>query len=176
MVLQQAGFGPSNPSIIFYIANRPPLDHYENLATMQPLGKGELGFIVQNCSNHWRKVFNVFSKFLFSLEWGNVKQFRSWQDYRDSALLQSNCLAALIFSEPFSPGSNSVHIIAGKTYAAALHLPFTLTWLDSYFAINREHRCIVCPYLDYRQLTNERIAQLVLLVRSLGSNKVNYTQ
>ena len=57
-------------------------------------------------------------------------------------------------------------IIAGKTYAAQLPL-LPLTWLDNYFAINKEARLIVAPYPDYRQLSNERIARLITLMQAL---------
>jgi hypothetical protein len=91
----------------------------------------------------------------------------TWQSYRDLELFQPYSQEALLFSPPqFNSGSNGFHIIAGKTYAACLNLP-PLAWLDSYFAINREFRLIVAPYPDYRQLSNERIARLIELMKDL---------
>lgn len=70
-----------------------------------------------------------------------------------------------MFSAPqFESDKNAIHIIAGKTYAAQLALP-PLVWLDAYFAVNKEQRVIVAPYPDYRQLSNERIARLLEMMR-----------
>jgi hypothetical protein len=57
-------------------------------------------------------------------------------------------------------------LIAGKTYAASLKLP-SLIWLDSDFAINKANRLVVTPYADYRQLSNERIARLIELMKQI---------
>ncbi len=168
MTSQNIGLGPEHFRIAIFIANRPPLECYQNLQCLQPLAAGELGFVVQHSSNHWRKLFSVYAKFLFSLGWGVINQYERWQEYRDEILLQERCIAALMFSPPRFDDPTKITIIAGKTHAASMDLPFTLTWQDEYFAVNIEHRCIVCPYLDYRQLTNERIERLVSLVKSLN--------
>ena len=82
-------------------------------------------------------------------------------------LFQRHSQEALLFSHPeLNKNMDNIHIIAGKTYATALDLP-PLIWLDSYFAINKQHRIIVAPYPDYRQLSNERIARLVVQMSSL---------
>lgn len=181
--VSEAGFGSEDAELVIYLSNRPPLDDYPSLAHVKPLLPGELAHIVANTSNHWRKVFNVYAKFLEALAWYEVVEVGSWQKYRDTGLLQSGCREALLFSPPLftqnapcnegrqdsqnpTAGKHKISIVAGKTYAAQLALP-TLTWLDAYFAINREYKVIVCPYLDYRQLSNERIDRLVGLVREL---------
>lgn len=162
------GFGPQSYRLAFCIANRPPIDDYPVLDQLRPLAPAEIDYIVSNTSNHWRKVFNVYAKFLFELR-GDQNVVSTWQNYRDRHLLQAGSDEALLFNAPmFSSHSDEiVHVIAGKTYATALKLPFSLTWIDSYFAINVEYRVIVSPYLDYRQLSNERISILVRLVKSL---------
>lgn len=64
-----------------------------------------------------------------------------------------------------------LHIIMGRGYGKALackaEAPFSLEWLNDAFAIDRHRRVIVCPYFDYRQLSDARIDTLVGLVKSL---------
>ena len=155
------GLGDPNYRLAFCVANRPALDHYPALDHMAPLVTGELQHIVANTSNHWRKLFSVYAKFLYALG-GQPDWPERWQDYRDHRLLHAGSEVALLFGEP-DVTRNAVHIVAGKTYAAELGLK-GLTWLDSYFAIDLEHRLLVSPYLDYRQLSNEKIAILVSLI------------
>lgn len=171
---QPIGFGPEHSRLRFHIANRPPLDAYPALDTLQALVPGEIAHIVQHTSNHWRKVFNVLAKFLF--DWysqqGHDDLPGSWQAYRDEVLLQSHSQEVLLFSAPdFSQTAfiqlGPVHIVLGKTYAAALELP-PLNWLDGHFAVNQEYKLIVSPYPDYRQLSNERIARLLELMKLLS--------
>ncbi len=162
------GLGSQTSSINFYIANRPPIDDYPVMNELRGLATGELAHIVKHTSNHWRKAFNVYAKLLF--DWyqlqGRKDLPHTWQTYRDLELFQSHSEEALLFSVPqFAKDKPTIHIIAGKTYAAHLNLP-ALVWLDSYFAINKELRLIVAPYPDYRQLSNERIARLIELMRS----------
>ena len=161
------GLGSHHSSIKFYIANRPPIDDYPAMDELCGLAMGELTHIVKHTSNHWRKVFNVYAKLLF--DWHQLQQQKNlpdtWQAYRDLELFQAHSQEALLFSAPqFESDGNAIHIIAGKTYAAQLALP-PLVWLDAYFAINKEQRVIVAPYPDYRQLSNERIARLLELMR-----------
>lgn len=173
MTTTHAGFGSKNFDIAFYIANRPPIDSYPQLNALHGLAKGELAHITANCSNHWRKVFNVYAKFLLALDGVfdadgmpfNKRGITRWQDYRDNNLLQSHSHEALLFSAPDLMCANTMHIIAGKTYAHDLQLNIELIWLDNYFAINKQHNLIVSPYLDYRQLSNARIEQLANLVK-----------
>ncbi|MFT7559639.1 MAG: hypothetical protein ACI93R_001551 [Flavobacteriales bacterium] len=161
------GFGGKKFTLAFYIANRPPIDHYQTLVHRQALAPGELEHIVKNCSNHWRKVFNVMAKFLFELRTDIREDFSSWQNYRDEALLQHDSHEALLFSKPDFNRPNCIHIICGKSHAQNLQLPFQPTWIDTHFAIHDS--TIICPYLDYRQLSNERIGTLVDLVESVES-------
>lgn len=168
------GFGAQNSAIRFYIANRPAIDNYPAMSELRGLMPGEIDHIVNNTSNHWRKVFNVYAKLLFDYGSQQGKSLAaSWQHYRDNALFTENSHAALLFSAPVLAAPNTpiahaeaVHIIAGKTYAQRLALP-SLTWLDAHFAINPTARIIVAPYPDYRQLSNARIAQLITLMQSL---------
>lgn len=165
---QPIGLGSHNSRINFYIANRPPIDDYPTMNNLRGLASGEIAHIVQHTSNHWRKAFNVYAKLLF--DWhvlnNKIDLPGSWQEYRELELFQAHSQTALLFSCPnLNDGENCIHIVAGKTHATNLHLP-PLVWLDSYFAVNRKHRLIVAPYPDYRQLSNERIAHLIELMKS----------
>ena len=161
------GFGAYDASIKIYIANRPQLDDYSHLNELRGLAIGEIAHIAKNTSNHWRKVFNVYAKFLFDwyLLQGRKDLPNNWQEYRELELFQTHSQEALLFSRPdFKTNQKTFHIIAGKTYAATLNSQ-SLIWLDTHFAINKEHRLIVAPYPDYRQLSNEKIARLITLMR-----------
>lgn len=167
--MKTIGLGSHNSAIQFYIANRPPIDDYPIMDNLRGLVMGELAHIVKHTSNHWRKAFNVYAKLLF--DWYQLQNRKdlptTWQAYRDMELFQSHSQEALLFTAPeWDSNSNTIHIIAGKTYAMHLNLP-SLTWLDAYFAINKERRLIVAPYPDYRQLSNERIARLIELMQLL---------
>ncbi|SEH67713.1 hypothetical protein SAMN05660691_00838 [Rheinheimera pacifica] len=172
--ISAAGFGDTTAGIRVYIANRPPMAEYADLVTMQPLHSGETELINRACGNGWRKVFNVYAKLLFALD---TKQFAftqhagSWQQYRDQYLLQAGSNTALMFSMPeLQPAKGAVHIIAGRTHAKALleaGLPAQLSWLNNEFAVDKHNRLLVCPYFDYRQLNNEKLAFLARLIGAL---------
>lgn len=168
-----AGFGDEQAQIRVYVAKRPPMQEYAYLPAMQPLLQGEIALINQACGNGWRKLFNVYAKLLFALpaSFGFLQQASSWQVYRDSFLLQASSNTALLFSPPqLNSTSNTIHIIAGRTYAKALveqGLPLQLNWLNAEFAIDNHNRVLVCPYFDYRQLNNEKIGYLVKLMAQL---------
>jgi hypothetical protein len=172
--ISAAGFGDAAACIRVYIANRPPMAEYADLVTMQPLHSGEIELINRACGNGWRKVFNVYAKLLFALD---TKQFAftqhavSWQQYRDDYLLQAGSGTALMFSRPqLKPAKDAVHIIAGRTYAKTLlenGLAAQLNWLNNEFAVDKHNRVLVCPYFDYRQLNNDKLAVLARLIKAL---------
>jgi len=168
------GFGDNAALVRVYIANRPPMAEYAYLPAVQPLQTGEIELINSACGNGWRKVFNVYAKLLFALDtkqFAFTRQAASWQQYRDRRLLQAGSDTALLFSIPqLLPRVNTVHIIAGRTYAKALldaGLPAQLNWLNNEFAIDKFNRLLVCPYFDYRQLNNEKLVFLAQLIRTL---------
>ena len=148
---------------------------YADLDAVQPLQSGEIELINRACGNGWRKVFNVYAKLLFALD---TKQFsftqlaNSWQQYRDQHLLQASSNTALLFSLPvLQQATKTLHIIAGRTHAKALldaGFAAQLHWLNHEFAIDQHHRVLVCPYFDYRQLNNEKLAYLAALIRTLA--------
>ena len=178
---QNIGFGSQTHEIAVYIANKPPLPQYQHLEQLTPLTKGEITYIGNECGNGWRKVFNVYAKLLYAL---NQQKFNfsnlapTWQQYRDNFLLQANSKTALLFGPPSTNSSptisqqNVIHIIMGRTYAKSListqALNVDLTWLNHEFAINQSQRIIVCPYFDYRQLSNIKIQYLAELINTLN--------
>ncbi len=195
------GLGNDNANIIFYIRNRPPLKTYQNLNSVKPLIPGEVSHICQETGNHWRKVFNVYAKLLFEL---SADKFSSWQQLRDDQLLQAHSQHCLLFSAPnlipslstdkaFCQPTNSnsqatrltkvtkdkadttLHIVLGKGYAQELSLANESTWLSDDFAMNTELGLIICPYFDYRQLSNVKIIQLAGLIKQLLPSETSAT-
>jgi hypothetical protein len=178
------GFGDGNFNFAVYIANKPNMLEYQKTDEVTALVQGEINVINQACGNGWRKVFNVYAKLLYCLD----KQYydfstyaSTWQNYRDKHLLQTSSKTALLFSAPQlsnkkmpnkeMPSKEVVHIICGKGHAQALinsgKLVANLIWLDDEFAIDSDNKLIVCPYFDYRQLSNIKIERLAGLLRSL---------
>lgn len=172
-----SGLGDPFAQFNVYIGNRPKFSEYPSLDFISPVSAGEINAIGQSCGNGWRKVFNVYAKLVFGLNVDNIvslQSTQSWQSFRDSALLQLSSNTSLLFSTPqFTQGEDVgrhvVHIIMGKTYAKSLDLPFNLKWLGHEFAINQEHKLLVCPYFDYRQLSNIKIIRLVELIKQLSA-------
>jgi hypothetical protein len=178
---QAVGFGSDEYQIAVYIANRPPIYEYQQLEQLTALTTGEIAFIGQHCGNGWRKVFNVYAKLLYALD---KQQFNfaslapTWQQYRDDFLLQAQSKTTLLFSAPQLNVTKAlttqkvVHIVMGRTYAKSLlstgELDVEVTWLNNEFAINQKRRLIVCPYFDYRQLSNVKIEWLAELIKELN--------
>jgi hypothetical protein len=57
----------------------------------------------------------------------------------------------------------------GKSFSEGILEGTALEWLDKDFAVNRAQNIIVCPYFDYRQLSNIKIQSLAELIISLRS-------
>ena len=169
------GYGDSNFNFAVYIENRPNMLEYQSLNAVTLLVDGEISAINQSCGNGWRKVFNVYAKLLYALDKEHFvfsKQAPTWQDYRDKYLLQAQSKTALLFSAPqLEPSQEILHIICGKGHAKALisngKLKANLVWLGDEFAIDSQNKLIVCPYFDYRQLSNIKIELLADLLRNL---------
>ena len=157
-----------------YTANRPPLNDYSTVEVLNDMRKGEVKYIADETGNHWRKVFNVYAKFIFALAGkannSKVLAFKTWQGYRDECLLQKDSETELVFdSFALQQGMNqldgqSIRIVMGKGYAEVLLSGMGLNWLDADFAVSERRRVIVCPYFDYRQLSNVKIERLVNIV------------
>lgn len=159
------GIGVADYRLAFCINNRPLLDDYAEFDGMRAFSQGELHYLVSRCSNHWRKLFNVMAKVLFELGWHEQNQLKAdtWQDYRDAHLLQPQSREALLFTPP--PCShNRVHIVAGKTYGLSLPWSHPPTEVATGFFLVQKANAIISPYLDYRQLSNEKIGFLTQLL------------
>jgi len=184
------GFGDSNFNFAVYIANKPNMLEYQDLGGVTALVEGEINVINQACGNGWRKVFNVYAKLLYALDkksFDYSSKAPTWQDYRDKYLLQNKSKTALLFSAPQLTTNNSVvnnsiannritnkdtvHIICGKGHAKSLissgKIKTNLVWLDDEFAIDSDNRLIVCPYFDYRQLSNIKIERVAALLAGM---------
>jgi hypothetical protein len=160
------GVGGQAAKLVVFIANRPPLPTFESLEIFRPLVDGEIAAIAQESGNHWRKIFNCYAKLAYSLD---ATGENSWQHYRDRRLLQQDSNEQLIFSPPKFTDHNQIHIICGKTYFQSLKLTLKVDWIDPYFAVAQSFPLIVSPYFDYRQLSNQRIDQLVRLIKQFKS-------
>ncbi|MEL0639776.1 hypothetical protein V6260_04055 [Pseudoalteromonas aliena] len=187
MTEQVVGLGEYDFNVAVYVAKAPPMPYFETLQSIEPVINEQINTINQHCGNGWRKVFNIYAKVLFALpseHYSFAKQADSWQAYRDKFLLQKNSKTALLFSAPdttitcpdkATSNKNQLHIIAGRTHVknllqqGKLHAQFD--WLDDEFAIDTTNNIIVCPYFDYRQLSNIKIARLSELVAHLKGTK-----
>lgn len=185
--MKAIGFGDKNYNFAVYIGNIPPMSEYQELTQIQALQQGEIESINQACGNGWRKVFNVYAKVLYALDKNNFgfsALAPSWQEYRDKYLLQADSKTGLLFSPPkLNKSKNSlaqslsespcVHVICGKTHAKDLieshNLALNLHWLDDEFAIDIQQRVVVCPYFDYRQLSNIKVIRLAELLSKIAN-------
>ncbi len=181
------GVPSSTLSVRVYIANRPPMAPYDSLADPLPLQSDEIYSIAQYTGNHWRKIFNVYAKLMHGFfeqavanKWCDSRLtpllskwqgHATWQAYRDAMLLQAGSCTQLRFS---TPNRNecldgcSLNIIMGKGYAEELGFPCDPmhTVQDSHgdFAYYEQDNVLVCPYFDYRQLSNAKIDILIALM------------
>lgn len=174
-------------SINVYIANRPPMPPYDIADDCAPMLPGDIAAIAQYTGNHWRKVFNVYAKIMYEFMQAlqtravlrgdsqhlitALQSYGTWQAYRDHQLLQANSATALLFSEPIIDSNNTLHIIMGKGYAQQLGFDYQAPYLIEHqhadFACYNDQKVILCPYFDYRQLSNEKISTLVGIMLSL---------
>ena len=160
----QVGLGSENALFKVYIANRPPLPEYQQLKGVAAMQPGEIAHIAATTGNHWRKIFNVYAKLIaaYKQQCGEPLGYPRWQDYRDQQLLQQHSDEALIFSPPqLNRQLGSVRLVLAKGYAGTLGLNDELHWLDTDFAVHAASGIVVCPYFDYRQLSDIKIQRLV---------------
>ena len=169
------GLGDSKAFIRVFIQNVPSRQPWLQIEQVESLPKGEIAAIRLECGNRWLKVFNVYAKWLFAMRYiDGLDDFtplwnaKSWQDYRDDSLLQLGSNTSLLFSKPSEANcsDDALNIIMGRTYAKDSEM--RLTWLDNEFAYQRERNIVVCPYFDYRQLSNHKIIQLCRYIEELA--------
>ena len=161
--------GESNASICVYIGNRPNFDFEIHDYDSHLLSQGEIQAVGKACGNGWRKVFNVYAKWLYAcpeMLYPQAQQFSNWQQFRDQLLLQKDSSTALIFEPPTFSDNKKLHLIMGRTYAKTLVLPSTLVWINEEFGLDIANNLVICPYFDYRQLSDRKIAFLIHLIKS----------
>ncbi|WP_115718094.1 DUF6942 family protein [Gallaecimonas mangrovi] len=162
--MQKVGLGGTSPRFCVFIANRPPLDEYQH-DIYRPMRPGEIADIARQTGNHWRKIFNVYAKLAYLLDNDHC---RSWQQLRDEKLLQEGSHYALLFNAPDLKNRSPQSLILGKGYADNLGLTAEsggpLDWDMPGFALDARADFIVCPYFDYRQLSNIKLLYLKDLI------------
>ncbi|GAC31884.1 DUF6942 family protein [Paraglaciecola polaris] len=186
-VTLDTGLGATDGRIKVYIANRPPYRDFLTSKALTALCAGDIEQINRHGGNGWRKVFNVYAKLIFA--WRSVDPrlhtqlpggaCTSWQAYRDQFLLQESSQTSLLFSPPaleqqVTTDNHVYHIIMGRTYAKSLladlasdqNDSLNLIWHDNEFASDDAKRVVVCPYFDYRQLSNAKIMRLIELLQT----------
>ena len=168
------GFGVSDAQFQVLLSAPPPMAAFAHLTTLIPLKTGDIAHIGKECGNGWRKIFNVYAKLLFALPTGCFNfstQAHSWQQFRDEMLLQTKSNTALLFSPPrLCQSQTSIQLIAGRTLAKSYQnqgLALQLHWLTPEFAVDLQHKVLVTPFFDYRQLNNQKIAITAKLVKLL---------
>ncbi|GLQ31814.1 DUF6942 family protein [Litoribrevibacter albus] len=134
--------------------------------------------IIVEGGNNWRKIFNIYAKLAFSLDI-EVNETKTWQDYRDQHLLNSEgafqlvCLGdASLKTYLQGISDQTVVLITGKKCAESVGLLDDAHWLDRDFAQVIGTRWLVCPYFDYRQLSNIKLERLVELIH----DRINSTE
>ena len=161
------GLGAKEHSFSVYIENRPMFEPYQSLQKIKPLIEGEISAIVNGTSNHWRKIFNVYAKLVFTCaNFFALPEFSTWQQLRDEYLLQKQSRFALLFSAP-DIKSKGIKIVTGHTYAKSLNLDVAFEKVGSDFLVSKQYKLIVCPYFDYRQLSNIKIQQLAVIIKGI---------
>ena len=150
--------------LIIYLPNCPPCDPYQNVSRIAELPAGEWSRIVEETGNHWRKIFNLSAKLGFGLE---PMGYDSWQQWRDHRLFVSGCPVVLDFEMPAFDDSHTSHYISGFGHAEALGYGGVGEWSRcGTFRVDHARRLIIGPYLDYRQLSNAKLEQLLSLLLS----------
>ena len=170
-----SGLGDEDADFCVHLANRPPMLEFTDHDGLLPLLPGDIYRIGQETGNHWRKIFNVYAKLLFELGGDRTKGYSTWQKYRDDAMLQAGSGVALVFgglnhedyeNHVTSENKSIPRLVMGKQFAEDSGFwTYDGTWIDAHFAINSKG-WILCPYFDYRQLSNIRITTLVSIIKT----------
>ncbi|CAA0091856.1 Uncharacterised protein [BD1-7 clade bacterium] len=161
-VFPPGGFGNHSATVRVYLPNPPPVNPFNYPEKIRPLSVADQHVIVTESGNHWRKIFVILAKLGLKFR----DEGDDWRAYRASRLLSADGEMAVLFSPP-NENFGGVHIVAGKACAELLGVADNVVWLDRYFAVDKVARLIVCPYLDYRQLSDARLDRLLELVASL---------
>ncbi|WP_163391633.1 DUF6942 family protein [Enterovibrio norvegicus] len=174
-------FGNPHARVHVYVEKAPPVEnvfgHADDLPLYTSLQKGHIKALGEAGGNGWRKVFNVYAKLMFALPESSPfypHGYKTWQAFRDQALLQAESNTALHFghanplrsaqTQHSDPKHLALHIIAGRTHAHKLGLSGSCVWINNEFAKHPTLPILICPYFDYRQLSNSKIDVLTKLM------------
>ncbi len=132
--------------------------------------------IIHAGGNNWRKIFNLYAKLAYQLTLAS-NRVSSWQDYRESLLLKDDGLFQLVCigdgslkAQLATYSSDTLVLLTGKKCADAVGVLEKAIWLDTEFAQIEQRNWLVCPYFDYRQLSNTKLDVLVELIQQRTSS------
>lgn len=136
--------GNSNPRLTVYIPHEPAgLD----ACVADPC----VSSLLAHNSNHWRKIVTLAAKVAAPDD--------DWRDFRDRHFFDQ---VALVFA-PAIEQTSGWHWIGGKENQNRLGLAnisaTPLPGTDDLFVIP-EHKLLLTPYPDYRQLSNEKVVRI----------------
>ncbi len=165
------GVGDEASPFRVYMGNVPDYADFAELDRVRPLNPGDVAAIGNHCGNGWRKVFNVYAKLVYALKHSlhfAQEEYVDWQQWRDRQLLQKGSNSALLFSplELAHLDSSHIHIVMGRTWAKECGLTEGFNWLNHEFAVHTDLPVVICPYFDYRQLSNQKIVFLCELLNT----------
>jgi len=145
--------GAARPTLILYLPHRP-----NGLARLQQ--RPDATALVAANSNHWRKIVNLLAKVASPVA-------EDWRCFRDTSLFQNT---ALCFAPALS-GGEGWHWIGGKDnlqrFAGLEHNARPLERAPG-VAVDTGRRLLLTPYPDYRQLSNDLVAQVRLSLEAQG--------
>lgn len=172
--MSRYALGDANARINVYIEKAPPFEEVMGFAPTSdmtyPLHTGDIQKFGAIGGNGWRKVFNVYAKWLFSLN-AHMRCIEnpetSWQSFRDNSLLRENSSTRLLFGQwafPPNEPDTGIHVIAGRIHATKMGIAAQCIWIDHEFARHPTRPIVICPFFDYRQLSNAKIEVLSRMV------------
>jgi hypothetical protein len=169
--------GAENPKCIVYCENKPNIEFLGPLHGCTEILVGDtprqvsINKIVEHNGNHWRKIFNIYSKIAWALF---SDQTSSWQQYREQELLREGSDTLLVTTrnlevDLIESNAEAIHLVMGKDYFRQMLAMWPTNNFKvedaSYqsiraFKLNGIH-IVNTPYFDYRQFPNKAIDKLV---------------
>ena len=168
--------GSDNPKLVVLINHNLPEGTAKNQSNGKavPLTEDWMDQIIAAGGNNWRKIFNIYAKLCFSLLENNREnsEIQDWQTYRSNCLLVSNtpyqlvCLSGEALKSFYERlDTDTLVLITGKKCASELAITERLHWIDQDFAQAIGRNGLLCPYFDYRQLSNIKLEKLTGLIQ-----------
>ena len=163
------GIGVEQPKLVLYIQNRPPLEYFTDLNSYRSANKNEICDIIDQCGNHWRKIFSIFAKLAFAT---THHECNSWQEYRDNILLTQNGHEAIIFQNKLQVfPCEAHHLICGKTFFDEFNFDENeFHNLDENEKVKHREKILQTPYFDYRQFNNALVEKVVNHIEVMTQN------